>query len=90
MHLLISIGPLCLCSWPPLGRSVGAVLLALTLLKLGVLGGCTLARTCSRQFRFGTLVLCAHICINAQVMRVSHRIPAAAPRSPAERSTAAD
>lgn len=65
MHLLISIGPLCLCSWAPLGRAVGAILLALTLLKLRVLGGCTLARTCSREFRFGALVLCPHVCINA-------------------------
>lgn len=53
MHLLISIGPLCLCSWDPLGRAVGAILLAQTLLKLRVLGGCTLARTCSREFRVG-------------------------------------
>lgn len=57
MYLLVSVGPLRLCSGASLGRAVGAILLALALLKLGVLGGCTLAGTCSTDFRLGALLL---------------------------------
>lgn len=37
MYLFITIGPLCLCSRASLGGAVGAILLALTLLKLRIL-----------------------------------------------------
>lgn len=64
-YLLISVGPLRLCSGASLGRAVGAVLLALTLLKLRVLGGRGLARSCGREFRFSASALRARACAHA-------------------------
>ena len=66
MYLFISVGPLCLCSRASLGRAVGTILLALTLLILCILGGSTLARPCGGAVTLKILARCIYVCFNAQ------------------------
>ena len=58
MYLFIGIGPLRLCSRASLRGAVGAILLALTLLILRILGGSTLARSCGGGVTLYIIVHC--------------------------------
>lgn len=51
--------------------------MALTLLELRVLGGCSLARTCSRESRLAALVLCAQG-LHGGILTVSLRLSSVA------------
>lgn len=81
-YLFIGIGPLRLCSRASLGGTVGAILLALTLLILRILGGTTLARSCGGQVTFNILVhcvLCLCLCVSNYrlwiLLTISLRLP---------------
>lgn len=54
MYLFIGVGPLCLRPRASLGGAVGAILLALTLLILRILGGAALTRTCDGKDTYNT------------------------------------
>lgn len=70
-YLLISVGPLRLSPRASLGGAVGAVLLALTLLELGVLGGGGLSGSCGRE---GGVSVCSCLRPRRRVLTVSLRL----------------
>lgn len=90
IYLLIGIGSLCLCSRASLGGAVWAILLALSLLILRILGRCTLARTCSAEFSLSIFVYLLCVCVWIRTIKgCSNHSPVAVHCSLVERSTAA-